>query len=64
MEINNEIYNVEQELYNYSINSQRRRYLEDKLDNLNNGGKVSKMKSFEQFCKDNPWEPECRIYDL
>lgn len=64
MEINNEIYNVEQELYNYSINSQRRRYLEDKLDNLNNGGKVSKMKSFEQFCNDNPWEPECRIYDL
>lgn len=62
METNKEIQDIQLELCNCNINGQRRRYLENKLDELNNISPIKK--SFNQFCYENPWAPECRIYDL
>lgn len=63
MEDNEEISKLREELYNPEINKQRKRYLEDLLSNRDKI-KDTPAKYFERFCIENPWEPECRIYDL
>jgi hypothetical protein len=63
MEDNEEISKLREELYNPEINKQRKRYLEDLLTNREKI-KHSPSKYFERYCIENPWESECRIYDL
>jgi hypothetical protein len=63
MENNEEISRLKDELFNPEINKQRKRYLEDLL---NDSSKYNMpiCNSFEKYCETYPWEAECRIYDL
>lgn len=56
------------ELNSSTINSQRRRHLEEELESLlkyknNNPSDTYDPTSLELYCNDNPDALECRIYD-
>lgn len=63
MEDNEEISRLKDELLNPEINKQRKRYLEDLLNNTSKYDRPT-SEVFEKYCETYPWEPECRIYDL
>ncbi len=63
MENNEEILKLEDELLDPQINKQRKRYLQDLLDNSSKYH-MDTEKVFKKYCEKYPWEPECRIYDL
>lgn len=66
--IHQHIENNKKELDSGSVNSQRRRHLEDELDMLEKYRERHTESdydptSLELFCDQNPDSPECRIYD-
>jgi hypothetical protein len=67
MKIQEIIYNICEEL-NSSPNEQRRRYLEEYLQDIlsyqkNNPNQVMVPTSLELYCNEHPEALECRIYD-
>lgn len=67
--INSHIQKNLDELDGDTSNSQRRRFLEDEVDRLNNfklnNPNHSQMPTpFELYCDENPDSPECRIFDV
>lgn len=69
MEITQQINKIKEELDSPEINKQRRRHLEDELNNLQrfnteNPAVVDCPTALELFCYFNPDSSECRIYEL
>lgn len=68
MELQEFINNIYGELGNFTLNKQRKRYLESHLEELlkyqeNNPNAVKVPNALELFCDLNPEALECRIYD-
>lgn len=67
--IDDYIHNGERELDDPSVNSQRRRHLENEIERLEqykikNPEKEELPSALELFCSEHPDSSECRIYDV